>query len=108
MKKLERLKEHMVFLTSVLVAVSIIIYGYICSNTLNFVSGKVMRFVSDQFGWLYIAFVFFLCCFMVWLAFGKYGKLRLGEEGERPEYTNFTWYAMLFRSEERRVGKECM
>ena len=59
MKKLERLKEHMVFLTSVLVAVSIIIYGYICSNTLNFVSGKVMRFVSDQFGWLYIAFVFF-------------------------------------------------
>ncbi len=96
MKKLERLKEHMVFLTSVLVAVSIIIYGYICSNTLNFVSGKVMRFVSDQFGWLYIAFVFFLCCFMVWLAFGKYGKLRLGEEGERPEYTNFTWYAMLF------------
>src|SRR5699024_8219898 len=32
----------------------------------------------------------------IWVAFSKYGNLRLGKEGDRPEYSNVSWFAMLF------------
>lgn len=89
-------KSQTVFIISVAIAVAIILYGYIFSDSLVTVAGTIMSWVSNTFGWLYIAFVFFLCFFLTWLAFSKYGKTRLGKDDDKPEYSNFSWYAMLF------------
>ena len=32
----------------------------------------------------------------LWLAFGRYGKVVLGSEGEQPEFSTYSWVAMLF------------
>lgn len=90
------MKKQIVFIASIVVAVITILYGFFNSAGMEAVSGIVMQFVSDKFGWLYIIFVFFLCVFLAWLAFGKYGSIRLGGDTEKPEYSNFHWYAMLF------------
>lgn len=89
-------KNQSVFIISVAIAVAVILYGYIFSYSLVAVSNAVMSWVSTNFGWLYIVFVFILCIFLIWLAFSKYGKIRLGKDDEKPEYSNFHWYAMLF------------
>lgn len=89
-------KKQSVFIISVIIAVAVILYGALYSENLVTISGEIMTFVSDKFGWLYIAFIFFLCIFLAWLAFGKYGKIKLGGDDEKPEYSNFSWYAMLF------------
>jgi len=34
--------------------------------------------------------------FVVWIAMSKYGAIRLGQDDDRPEYTNFAWISMLF------------
>jgi len=34
--------------------------------------------------------------FVAWLAFGKYGQIKLGEEGSEPEYSTFSFTGMLF------------
>ncbi|WP_414733147.1 BCCT family transporter [Acetobacterium carbinolicum] len=34
--------------------------------------------------------------FCLGLAFSKYGKLRLGDGNDRPEYSNFSCFAILF------------
>ena len=34
--------------------------------------------------------------FIVYFAFGKYGKIRLGSDDSRPEYSNMTWFGLLF------------
>ncbi len=44
-----------------------------------------------------IATTFFLG-FVIVLAFSRYGKIRLGKEGERPEFGWFSWVAMLFQA----------
>lgn len=85
-----------VFFISVAIAVAVILYGYFFSENLVLVSSIIMTWVSTYFGWLYIVFVFFLCIFLTWLAFSKYGKIKLGKDNEKPEYSNFSWYAMLF------------
>lgn len=89
-------KSQSVFYISVAIAVAVILYGVLFSENLVAVSGSIMTWVSTNFGWLYIVFVFFLCIFLTWLAFSKYGKIRLGKDEEKPEYSNFSWYAMLF------------
>lgn len=85
-----------VFAVSVAIAVGVIVLGVMFNGSMVGVSGTVMSWVSARFGWLYIAFVFFCCVFLAWLALGRYGGIRLGKDDERPEYGNFHWHAMLF------------
>lgn len=85
-----------VFFISIVVAVLVILYGVLFSNSLVSMAGTIMAWVSNTFGWLYIAFVFFLVVFLAWLSFSKYGKIKLGRDNEKPEYSNFSWYVMLF------------
>lgn len=93
---MNHLKKQTVFIISVAIAIAVIFYGFLFSDSLVAVSGAIMSWVSETFGWLYIVFVFFLCVFMTWLVCSKYGNIRLGKENETPEYSNFHWYAMLF------------
>lgn len=90
------IKRNIVFFISIIIAVILIAYGSLFNDSLNAVSSVVMTFVSDKFGWLYLLFIFFLCVFITWLAFSKYGNIKLGADDSKPEYSNFSWYAMLF------------
>lgn len=96
MKVKNYIRNNIVFSVSVLIALFVIVLGYIFSAELSEISGVIMAFVSDKFGWLYLAFVLALCFFLAWVAFSKYGKIKLGDDDEKPEYSNFSWFAMLF------------
>lgn len=90
------MKKQSVFFISISIALGIILYGFFYSNNLAYIASVVMTWVSNTFGWLYIFFVFFICIFLCWLAFSKYGKIKLGKNEDIPEYSTFHWYAMLF------------
>lgn len=85
-----------VFIASIAISLFVIIYGCFCSDTMSALSGTIMTWVSEKFGWLYVLFVAFLCVFLFWLAFGKWSNIKLGRENDKPEYSKFSWYAMLF------------
>lgn len=51
---------------------------------------------TEWFGWFYIALGTVLLTFVLFLAVSRYGKIRLGPEHSRPEYTTTEWAAMLF------------
>ncbi len=89
-------KNNSVFIISVAISLFVIIYGYVANDTLVAVSDLIMNWVSDKFGWLYVLSVFFFMFFLLWLAFSKYGKIKLGDDDEKPKYSNFNWFAMLF------------
>lgn len=57
--------------------------------------GAVRTFLGDELGsyYLLIGFGFFLCS--LYLAFSRYGSIRLGEM-EKPQYSGFRWGAMMF------------
>jgi len=56
------------------------------------VSGWILSYLK----WYYIGIVAIFLFFCIWLAFSRYGNLRLGDDDSRPEYSNFSWFAMLF------------
>lgn len=89
-------KSQAVFIISIIVAVAIIVFGYFFPGYMEDISSAVMAWVSNKFGWLYVLFISFLCIFLIWLALGKYGNVKLGKDTDEAEYSNFNWYAMLF------------
>ena len=62
--------------------------------------GKVLvelyGFISSKFGFLYLIAGMAALILLLWLALGRYGKIRLAAGDEQPEFGDFSWAAMLF------------
>jgi choline-glycine betaine transporter len=53
--------------------------------------------IPEVWGWLYISSQnFWIFALIYILAVPKYGKLVLGKDGEKPEFSDITWFSMLF------------
>lgn len=49
-----------------------------------------------NFGWLYLWLVLGLVGLAFFLAFSRYGDLKLGDEDDEPEFSMGSWFFMLF------------
>jgi len=58
----------------------------------------VRSFLGDGFGLYYILLGVLIFGTTIYIAFSKYGSIRLGGAGNPPAYSNFTWGAMIFTS----------
>lgn len=52
--------------------------------------------ITDKTGWIFIITVNAFVIFCIYLAFSKYGSIRLGGKDAEPEFTTAAWFAMLF------------
>lgn len=62
------------------------------------VLGKIFNFTTGPLGFTYIWFFIVMAGVLVWLAFGKYGKVRMGGPDAKPEFKTISWIAMFFCS----------
>lgn len=88
--------DKKVFLIGVFVCLFFVLWAVIwpdnAGNTFHF----LLAFFGEKFGWLYLLTVSFFVFFLIWLCCGRYGKIVLGKDGEKPEYSTFSWFFMLF------------
>src|SRR5690625_152248 len=52
--------------------------------------------VVTNLGWFVVLGVSAWLLFLSWAAVSKYGKIRLGKDGDKPRYSNVSWFTMLF------------
>lgn len=52
--------------------------------------------VVTNLGWFFVLGVSAWLLFLIWVAVSKYGKVRLGKDGDKPQYSNISWFTMLF------------
>ncbi|MBS3970686.1 MAG: BCCT family transporter, partial [Clostridia bacterium] len=60
------------------------------------IGAKVLRTLTHSFDWLWLLLAFGCFVFLVWLAFGRYGNVKLGGPDDEPEFSRFSWLSMLF------------
>ena len=53
-------------------------------------------FISNNFGWFLILAVNVYLLQVIYLAFSKYGTIRLGGKNAVPDFSRLSWFAMLF------------
>ena len=53
-------------------------------------------FIADDLAWYYVGLMSFSLFFSVYIAFSRFGNIQLGKAGEKPEFSFFSWFSMLF------------
>jgi glycine betaine transporter len=72
-------------------------WGIFFTDNLAAVFDDVLwSFLVPNFGWVFILASFGFLAFSLYLAFSRYGKVRLGGQDERPEFSTVSWVAMMF------------
>lgn len=56
----------------------------------------IIGLFTQKFGWLFMAFGLMAFVFLMWLAFGRYGNVKLGTAEDVPEFSKLSYIAMLF------------
>ena len=85
-----------VFWASLVVVTPFVLWGAIASDSLAGAASDARSFVVDRFGWFYLITATVLLVGAIALAASKLGKVRLGKDTDRPEYSTGAWFSMLF------------
>ncbi len=79
------------FITGVVVIWGMFFPG-VAENWMNY----IFDFMVQYFGWSFILVVSIFLLLLVFLMISPLGRIRLGKDGEQPQYPLLTWFAMLF------------
>lgn len=85
-----------VFLISLVLIALFILWGVITPNHLESVTSDIQSFLQEKFGWFYLLSASTILIFVIYLAFSKFGHIKLGKDDDEPEYHTLSWIAMLF------------
>lgn len=97
LKRAFRLKgDPIVFFGSAGLILAFVCFGTFFTDAAQTLFDKTQSVISNSFGWFYHAAVTLCLIFCFWLCVSRYGRVRLGSVDERPKYSYFSWFAMLF------------
>jgi choline/glycine/proline betaine transport protein len=85
-----------VFLTSTIVIALFVVFGAVFPATAEAVFERLQTGISQYLGWYYMLVVTAFLVFALYLMFGRYGGVRLGDQFETPRFSYAAWFAMLF------------
>ncbi len=85
-----------VFFTSAFLIVTSISLTLIFNERAEAYFDKIQNFVANNGGWFFVLCVNIFLIFMIYLAFSKFGNMRIGGPKAKPEFKTLSWFAMLF------------
>ncbi len=62
----------------------------------NSIYSAVRGWIEYALNWYYISALVVMLFVCFYLMFSRFGRIRLGDDDSRPEFSNFSWLAMLF------------
>lgn len=86
----------MVFYISLILIGLFVLWGVFYPEHLSATANATFEFTISTFGWFYLLVTLGFLIFSLYIAFSKYGTIRLGDDDDEPEYSNISWFAMLF------------
>ena len=87
-----------VFWTTIAITAAFIALGALFTDPFGKALGDASNFVITNLGWAYLLITMFFLVFAVYLAFSRFGRIRLGGPDEEPEFGRFAWFCMLFQA----------
>jgi choline/glycine/proline betaine transport protein len=85
-----------VFAASALVAIAFITLGLTFLDGIAAGLETLQHRIAVSLGWFYTLTITIFLLVTLWLAFGRYGQVRLGPDYSQPDYSYIAWFAMLF------------
>lgn len=86
----------MVFRISIALVAALVLIAGLVPAPFNDVVQTTLAGIVRGAGWLYLLIVFLTLSFLLYLAFGRFGNLRIGGEDAEPDFSRGSWLSMLF------------
>ena len=83
-------------ITAIVMVAVFILYTILLGKTASSQFLGVKSWIEQTLGWYYILVMVAAFVVCVYVATSKSGKIRLGQDSDRPEFSNFAWFSMLF------------
>ncbi|MGD8465723.1 MAG: BCCT family transporter, partial [Anaerolineae bacterium] len=94
----ERAFDPLVFWVSASITILFVLWSAVFPESMETVVNAVFGWTTKKWGWLYLWTVFFLVIASLVLLVTKFGGIKLGRPEDKPEFSSFAWFAMLFGS----------
>ncbi|WP_245819965.1 BCCT family transporter [Rhodococcoides yunnanense] len=88
--------DFLVFGITAAITAAILVWGLVAADSLDSTTSTVLDWLVKNIGWLFIIAASGFVIFSIYLAVGKFGKIPLGKDGEKPEFKTVSWIAMMF------------
>ncbi len=89
-------KATKVFYIAFALVILTVSLGVIAPQTFEQVTSSIRGFINTAFGWYYLTIMAILLILVGVMIVSPYGKIRLGRDSDRPEFSTLTWISMLF------------
>lgn len=84
------------FFVTVSALLALVVVGIARPELLASTLNGAYSFVMHYFGWWFMLLGAVLFVFALFMAFSRYGKIRIGGEDAEPEFGKYSWIAMVF------------
>ncbi len=85
-----------VFWPAAVLSVLFIVITLLVGDPMKAVFSGLQGFISNNFGWFLVLAVNCYLFLMIFLAFSRFGSIRLGGKDAIPDFSRLSWFAMLF------------
>lgn len=95
-KIVNKKKDNTVLYVSAGIALVFVLLSLLFTEGTSAVFNQLFALITTNFGWLYLVSVGIFIVFAIGLVISPFGKIRLGKDDDKPEFSNFQWFSMLF------------
>ena len=88
--------DWMITLVPLGIVIALCILFFLLPEQSNAILSQIRFFFGDTFGTYYLVIGLGIFLLSLYIAGSKYGDIVLGEKGEKPKYSFFSWGAMMF------------
>lgn len=88
--------DWLVFAIAGSLTVAFVVWGIWSPGGVAAVAETAFYWSTDNLGWMFNVVAIVVLVATVGIALSSYGKIPLGKDGEQPEFSTFSWTAMLF------------
>ncbi|RZF51244.1 BCCT family transporter [Acinetobacter halotolerans] len=85
-----------VFFSTVLIIVVFLSFAIFTPDIFESLTAQAKQWITDSFSWFYILCVAIFLVLLVYIACSSSGNIKLGPDHSQPDYSNGSWFAMLF------------
>ena len=85
-----------VFYSSAILIAVLVLFASIFPSVAQRFFGDLQNWIVENVSWFYILAVALILLSTMFLAFSRYGDIKLGPDHSEPDYKSTSWFAMLF------------
>ena len=81
---------------STVIIIAFVLFTIIAPVNANGIYEAAKRFIATDLAWYYVILMSFFLLLAIYTAFSHFGLIRLGHDDDKPDYSFFSWFSMLF------------